>query len=114
MSVPWRTSEPSQLDYERLRSAVVATGGLPDDLAAARFARRGLAGLIAWPDALPVFCAELVGARRAAWSPHCDTRLAALAGTYRLLICAAEDAASASGGVMALVMGNRLERRRRQ
>jgi hypothetical protein len=101
MSLTWRTSEPSQLDYERLRGAVVATGGLPGDLAAARFARRGLAGLIAWPDVLPVYSAELIGARRAAWTPHCDPRLAAVAGTYRLLLDAAEHA-SVSGDVVAL------------
>jgi hypothetical protein len=96
MSLSWPLSEPSQADYERLRSAVVATGALPDSLAAARFARRGLAGLIAWPEALPVYSALLVGAERPAWTPHCDPRTAALAGTYRLLLDAAEDAASVS------------------
>lgn len=101
MSLTWRTSEPSQLDYERLRGAVVATAELPDILVAARFARRGLAGLIAWPDAEPVYSAALIGAPRAAWTPHCDPRLAAVAGAYRLLLDAAEHA-SASGSVMAL------------
>ena len=100
----WPATEPSQHDYERLRCAVVTTGRLPDDLAAARFARRGLAGLIAWPAAEPVFWAELVGARRAAWTPYGDPRLGALAATYRFLVDAADgherrpqDAVMASG-----------------
>jgi hypothetical protein len=86
----WPVSEPSQHDYERLRSAVVTTGRLPDDLAAARFARRGLAGLIAWPVADPVFWAELAGACRVAWTPYADPRLGALAATYRFLVGAAD------------------------
>jgi len=105
MSLSWPVSEPCQADYERLRSVVVATKALPDSLAAARFARRGLAGLIAWPDAVPIYSALLVGAGRPAWTPHCDPRLAALAGTYRLLLDAAEDAALASGDVTALEGG---------
>lgn len=98
MSLSWPLSEPCQVDYERLRTAVIATGALPDSLAAVRFARRGLAGLITWPDAEPIYSARLVGAGRPAWTPHCDPRLAALAGVYRLLV----DAAAASGPVMAL------------
>jgi hypothetical protein len=79
-------SEPARRDYERLRCAVLATGCLPDELAAARFARRGLGGLIAWPDAEPVFRAELVGASRPAWTPYADPRIEALAAAYRLLL----------------------------
>jgi hypothetical protein len=78
--------EPSRRDYERLRCAVMATGRLPHELAAARFARRGLAGLIAWPDAEPVFRADLVGATRPAWTPYTDPRVEALAAAYRLLL----------------------------
>ena len=62
----------------RLRNAAGARAGhgrLPDSLAAARFARRGVAGLIAWPSAEPVFVAELLGAARPAWTPHDDPRL---------------------------------------
>jgi hypothetical protein len=65
---------------------VLATGRLPDELAAARFARRGLAGLITWPDTEPVFRAELVGATRPAWTPYADPRVEVLAATYRLLL----------------------------
>lgn len=58
----WPVAEPAQADYERLRAAAVAGGALPDELAAARFWRRGLAGLIAWPVAEPVFAAVVAGA----------------------------------------------------
>lgn len=82
----WPVREAAQASYERLREAVLSTGGLPDDLDSARFRRRGLAGLIAWPEAEPVFCAELVGASRPAWTPYADPRLEALAATYGLLV----------------------------
>jgi len=39
---------------------VLSTGAASDSLAAARFARRGLPGLIAWPSAEPVFDAALL------------------------------------------------------
>ena len=58
--------------------------------AATRFARRGLAGLIAWPAAEPVFAATLIGAVRPAWTPHADPRGAALAGAYELLLTATD------------------------
>ena len=86
MSRFWPISEAAQADYERLREAIICNGRLPDDLASARFGRRGLWGLIAWPDAEPVFWAELVGAARPAWTPYADPRTAALAATYRLLL----------------------------
>jgi hypothetical protein len=86
----WPVAEPAQADYERLRDAVVSAGALPDELAAARFWRRGLAGLIAWPVAEPIFVAALAGARRPAWTPYGDPRLEALAATYRLLVAEAD------------------------
>jgi len=82
----WPASEPSQLVYERLRAAVVSACQAPDDLAAARFGRRGLAGLIAWPEAEPVFRADLVGAARPVWTPYSDPRVSALVATYQLLL----------------------------
>ena len=86
----WPVSEAAQADYENLRRQVLATGALPADcLAAARFARRGLAGLIAWPAAEPVFRAELVSAPRPPWTPYDDPRLDALAAGYALLLTAA-------------------------
>lgn len=91
MSRFWPAADPRQDAYERLRSAVLAGGRLPDELAAARFARRGLAGLIIWPDAEPVFSAHLVGANRAAWTPYADPRVAVLAASYRLLLDTSDD-----------------------
>ena len=75
----WPPAEAAQVDYETLRGHVLELTGLPEGLAAARFARRGLAGLIAWPAAEPVFVADLVGAARPAWTPHEDPSVAALA-----------------------------------
>jgi hypothetical protein len=90
----WPAGEAAQADYESLRRHVLAAGALPDSLAATRFARRGLAGLIAWPAAEPIFRADLVGAARPKWSPHADPRLDALAAGFALLL----DAAARLGG----------------
>lgn len=88
MSGLWAPGEAAQADYERLRQASLDGVGLVG-VAAERFARRGLAGLIAWPVSEPVFAAALVGAARPAWSPHDDPRVEALAGAYELLLTAA-------------------------
>jgi hypothetical protein len=80
---------PAQIDYETLRAHVLDHDRMPDDLAAARFARRGVAGLIAWPVSDPIFVAELDGASRPAWNPHHDSRLEALAAGYQFLLNAA-------------------------
>lgn len=85
----WPTAEAAQIDYETLRAHVLEHDRLPEDLAAVRFARRGLAGLITWPVSGPVFVAELAGASRPAWSPHADPRLEALAAGYQFLLDAA-------------------------
>jgi hypothetical protein len=69
-----------------LRAQVLATGAAPDTLAAARFTRRGLPGLIAWPSTEPVFDAALLGASRPPWTPHADPRLDALAAGFALLL----------------------------
>ena len=87
----WPPAEAAQVDYETLRGHVLELTGLPEGLAAARFARRGLAGLIAWPAAEPVFVAELVAAARPAWTPHEDPRVAALAAGYQFLLDLAAD-----------------------
>ena len=94
---------------------VVTRGQLPDDLAAARFARRGLAGLIAWPAAEPVFWVELIGASRPAWTPHGDPRNGASPATYRLLLRGSEGqriSPSRPDGLGRMKM-NRLEARRK-
>jgi hypothetical protein len=82
----WPPVEPAQIDYETLRAHLLEGDRLPDDLAAARFTRRGLCGLITWPVSEPVFVAELHGAARPAWSPHADPRLDALAAGYQFLL----------------------------
>lgn len=85
----WPPTEASQVDYETLRACLVDHGRLPDGLAAARFVRRGMAGLIAWPSAEPVYVAELLGAARLAWTPHTDPRVSVLATGYQFLLDAA-------------------------
>ena len=81
----WPVAEAAQADYEALREAVLA-GEPPDSLAAARFARRGLSGLIAWPTAEPVFRVVILGARRPPWTPRRDPRVDALAAGYDLIL----------------------------
>ena len=85
----WPPGEAAQADYEMLRSCVLRDDRVPPGLAAARFARRGLAGLIAWPAAEPVFRAELAGAARPPWTPGADPREQALAAAYQFLLAAA-------------------------
>ena len=92
----WPPAEASQVDYETLRAHLLEHGRLPDGLAAARFARRGMAGLIAWPAAEPVFVAELFGAARPAWTPHADP---AAVGAGRGLPVPARRRRLAAGGV---------------
>jgi hypothetical protein len=91
----WPVGEAAQADYEALRAQVLATGAPPDSLIAARFARRGVAGLIAWPSAEPVFAAALLGAARPPWTPHDDPRLDALAAGFALLLNTGTAAAAA-------------------
>jgi hypothetical protein len=93
----WPPVEAAQVDYETLRAHTLEHGGLPPSLAAARFARRGLGGLIAWPSAEPVFVAELLAAARPAWTPHHDPRVAALAAGYQFLLDAAVGVDSVAG-----------------
>src|SRR6185503_3432878 len=99
----WPPAEAAQVDYETLRGHVLELTGLPEGLAAARFARRGLGGLIAWPSAEPVFVAELLAAVRPAWTPHDDPRVAALAASYQFLL----DAAARVDSVAALALPGR-------
>ena len=84
----WPIGEAAQADYEALRKAVLS-GQRLETLAAARFERRGLAGLIAWPVAEPLFTAMLRGAERPPWTPHADPREGALAAGYALILGAA-------------------------
>jgi hypothetical protein len=81
----WPAAESAQADYERLREAALAEDRVVT-LAASRFERRDLAGLIAWPASEPVFSALLAGAIRPAWTPYVDPRIEALARGYELLL----------------------------
>ena len=85
MRVFWPPAEAPQADYEALRAAVMAGTPLAD-ARAVRFARVGLAGLMARPVSEPVFVASLHGAGRPPWTPHADPRLDALAAGYGLLL----------------------------
>jgi hypothetical protein len=97
----WPSAEASQVDYETLRAQLLEHGRLPDGLAAARFARRGMVGLIAWPAAEPVFVAELHGAARPAWTPQADPRETVLAAGYQFLL----DTAAARPAVSSVLGG---------
>jgi hypothetical protein len=82
----WPIAEPAQADYEQLRQLVLAGGPLGELLAARRFARRGLAGLISWPAAEPAFLGSVSGARRPPWSGSDDPREQQLRDTYTFLL----------------------------
>jgi hypothetical protein len=86
-----------------LRAHALDHAGPRQGVAAARFARRGLAGLIAWPAAEPVFVAELLAAARPAWTPHEDPRMTALAAGYEFLL----DAAARVDSVVGLALPGR-------
>ena len=74
----WPPAEAAQVDYERLRTAVLAGTPLLDG-AAVRFARAGMAGLIKRPLAEPVFVAVLNGAARPPWTPKSAEAMGRLA-----------------------------------
>jgi hypothetical protein len=87
----WPIGEGAQADYEALRKAVLSGEAL-QSLAAARFARRGLAGLIAWPVAEPIYTVVMLGAQRPPWTPGADPRWDALAASYELIVSVPADA----------------------
>jgi hypothetical protein len=90
--------EAAQADYEELREAALA-GLATASPAARRFARAGLAGLVACPAAQPVFLASVVGAARPPWTPYEDPRAQALAAGYGLLVAwAGNDGAACEQG----------------
>jgi hypothetical protein len=81
----WPVQEAAQADYEALREAALAGLALIG-VAAGRFERVGLAGLVVRPAADPVFTASLTGAVRPPWTPYVDPRAEALAAGYSLLL----------------------------
>jgi hypothetical protein len=94
----WPVGEAAQADYEALREAALA-GALPCGVAARRFWRAGLAGLVVRPAAQPVFVAEVLATARPPWTPYGDPRAQALADGYELLLsCSAQAVASVGTG----------------
>ena len=93
----WPVGEAAQADYETLRNRALA-GEQAAAMSAARFARRGLAGLIAWPASEPVFTGPVLGGTRPRWSPHDDPRLDALAAGFAFLL--GVETGRAAGGLM--------------
>jgi hypothetical protein len=87
----WPVAEAARADYEALRAAALLGEPPCDELAAARFARRGLAGVIAWPRSEPVYLGTLVGAERPPWSGAADPREAALGDVYGFLVAHAPE-----------------------
>ena len=90
MRALWPPGEAAQADYEALRAAALAGAPLAD-AAAARFAKGGLAALIARPLAEPVFVAMVRGAPRHPWTPHADPRLQALVAGFELMLAGADE-----------------------
>jgi hypothetical protein len=86
----WPISESAQADYEQLRALVVAGESLDGLLAARRFARRGLAGLISWPAAERDYLGSLVGAPRPPWCGSEDPREQQLRDAYGFLLAGAD------------------------
>jgi hypothetical protein len=82
----WPVAEPAQADYESLRMIVLGGGRLDDLLSARRFARRGLAGLISWPQAEPAYLGSVIGAARPPWSGSEDPREAQLAEVFAFML----------------------------
>ena len=80
----WPVGEAAQADYERLRGLALAG----TSVAARRFERDGLWGLIVYPQAAPVYVASVVGAQRPAWSPYQDPRELTLADGYQIIVAA--------------------------
>ena len=92
----WPVGEAAQADYEALREAALA-GAVPCGVAARRFWRAGLAGLVVRPAAQPVFVAEVLATARPPWTPYGDPRAQALADGYELLLVCAGEAVAAIG-----------------
>ena len=84
----WPVGEAAQADYEQLRISALA--GVPAlGIAAQRFERHGLWGLIASPHAAPAYVvASVLGAQRPAWSPYQDPRELALSDGFQIIVAA--------------------------
>jgi hypothetical protein len=96
MRALWPVSDPIQADYEALRALALADADLCGP-SAVRFARQGLAGLIAWRRTEPPFSVSLAGAQRPPWTPYADPRLDALAAVYEFVLELSPDQNEAAG-----------------
>jgi hypothetical protein len=85
MRALWPITDRVQAEYEALRALALAEADLCGPTAV-RFARQGLAGLIAWRRTQPCFSVALVGAERPPWTPYGDPRLDALAAVYQFVL----------------------------
>jgi hypothetical protein len=85
MKTLWPVTDHIQAEYESLRVLALADADLCGP-SALRFARQGLAALIAWRRIESPFNVSLAGARRPPWSPYDDPRLDALAALYEFLL----------------------------
>jgi hypothetical protein len=95
MRALWPVTDRSQADYEALRALALADADLCGPIAV-RFARQGLAGLIAWRRMEP-FSVSLAGAERPPWTPYADPRLDALAAVYEFVLGLSPDQIEAAG-----------------
>lgn len=86
----WPVGEPAQGDYERLRALALAGEPCDELLAARRFERRGLAGLISCPASEPDYRGSLVGVTRPAWCGDEDPREQRLRDVYGLMLAGRE------------------------
>jgi hypothetical protein len=81
----WPVGEAAQADYEQLRASALA-GVAALGIAAQRFERYGVWGLIASPHAAPGYVvASVLGAQRPAWSPYQDPRELALGDGFQII-----------------------------
>jgi len=94
----WPVAEPAQADYEQLRALVLAGERCGELLAARRFERRGLAGLISWPQAERDYLGSVTGACRPAWCGSDDPREQRLRDAYGFLLADADSNLSRAVG----------------
>ena len=86
----WPVAESAQVEYERLRALALAGERCGELLVARRFERRGLAGLISWPQAEPDYLGSVIGVCRLAWCGSDDPREQRLRDAYDLLLADAD------------------------
>ena len=86
--------EAAQADYEELRRQALLGVVAWEGLAARRFARAGLTGLIVAPASEPAYWGALLGAARPRWSGLADPREEALGEAYAFLLSAPGSAAA--------------------